>query len=187
MTRLCGPACTYGPLYYDSMSLSWGPLHTWFSMAAKSPAWPLPSPALPKWYRGARQEETNGGGRGWHWGFAQVLLPCTHCDGHIFPLLSQLRETEMMTEVLNTASLLQSHKAILPVLECTVYSLPSSVPRNTVSIPPTSTHSEWLCLSIIQYTTWKSPHHPVGVLLSFHMLLYYPIYSTSTIYAQTLL
>lgn len=133
------------------------------------------------------KEETTGGGRGQHWGFAQVLLPCTHCNGQIFPLLPQLRETEMMAEVLNTPSLLQSHMAILPVLECTVYPLPSSVPRNTVSIPPTSTHSEWLCLSIIQYTTGKSPHHPVGVLLSFHMLLYNPIYSTSPIYVQILL
>lgn len=186
MTWLCGLACTYGPLYLGRLSPSWGPSHTSFSMPAKSLAWPLPSPALSR-YRGASEEETTGGGRGWHWGFAQVLFPCTHCDGHIFPLLPWLRETEMMAEVLNTPSLLQSHMAILPVLECTVYSLPSSVPRNTVFIPPTSTHSEWLCLSINPYTTVKFPHRPVEVLISFHMLLYNPIYSTSPIYVQTLL
>lgn len=155
---------------------------------SKSPAWPLPSPALPRWYRGAGKEETTGGGRGRHWGFAQVLLPCTHCDGHVFPLPPQLREMEMMAEVLNAPSLPQSHMTRLPVLECTVHSFPSSVPRNIVPIPSTSTHSEWLCLSIISNTAQeKFPHHPVGVLLSFHMLLYNPIYWTSPMYVQTLL
>lgn len=156
--------------------------------ASKSPAWPLPSPALPRWYRGAvRKKQLEVEEAGGTEALLRFFSPVHTVDGRISPLPPQLRGMEIMAEVLNAPSLPQSHMTMLPVLECIVYPSPSSVPRN--SFHSTNFYSLWMLMSKhnIQYTTGKFPHHPVGVLLSFHMFLYNPIYSISPIYVQTLL
>lgn len=150
--------------------------------ASKSPAWPLPSPALPRWYRGAvRKKQLEVEEAGGTEALLRFLSPVHTVMAHLSSPSTAKGDGNHGGGPECPFSPAKPHdNASSPRVHSVSFAF-LCAPEH--SFHSTNFYSFWMLMfkHNIQYTTGKFPHHPVGVLLSFHMFLYNPIYSISPI------